>query len=115
MGAKIFWTALNNQLVIDAINKISSRIKAPSISTFEFSSSYTFSRVFFSILFLRELINFSSKGDLGNYIVAIKFGARWFDNNKNYKIIFNKAKLKLATNYLLDYFYFTVGNSTPGK
>ena len=41
-----------------------------------------------------------------------KFGARWIDDKKNCKTVFDKVKLKLAINYTLDKSYFTVENST---
>ena len=53
--------------------------------------------------FLPELINFCFKGGSRNYIAVTKFGARWVDD-KNCKLMFDKAKLKL--------FYFSIGNST---
>ena len=52
-------------------------------------------------------------GHIAYYKIAItKFGARWVDDKKNCKIVFDKVKLDLAINYILDNSYFIVWNST---
>ena len=98
---KTFWTVLNNQLVIDSINKINWRKKARSISTFDFSTVYT-NRNHNKLKFvLQELINFCFKGGSGIYIAVRQCGRKWIDEKNNYNILFNKGNLKLAMTYLL--------------
>ena len=90
---KTFWTVLNNQPVINAINNINSRKKARSFSTFDFSALYTNINHNKLRFVLRELINFCFDEDSGNYIAVTKFGARWVDDKKNYKIVYVKLKI----------------------
>ena len=64
---------------------------------------------------LRILILFTQccfKGGSENYIAVTNFGARSVVDKKNCQVVFDKAKLKLATTYLLDNRCFTVWNST---
>ena len=49
---------------------------------------------------LCKLINFYVKGGSKSYIAVTKFRASWVDD-KNFNIVFEKAKLKLAINFLL--------------
>ena len=111
-GVKNFWAFLNDQPVIDDINKISSIRKAHSVSTVDFSTPYTnIEHVKLEFMF-RELTNFCSNGDSKNCIAARKFRSRLVDNRKKCNIVLDKANLKLAISYLLDDVCFTVGNST---
>ena len=80
---KTFWTVLNNQSMIDAVDEINSSTKAHSISTFDFSSLYYNKNHERLKFILRELMNFCFKGGLENYIAVRKFGARWVDDKKN--------------------------------
>ena len=101
------------QSVFDLCNQQNnSRKKVQSVSTFDFPTLHTNLKHDKLRNVLLELINFCFKGGLGNYIAVTKFGTRWVDDKKNYKIVFDKTKLKLAINYLLDNCYFTIGNST---
>ena len=72
---KTFWTVLNNQPMIVAINKINSRTMTHLISTFDFSSLYNDINHEKLMFILRELMNFC-KGGLENYIAVTKFGDR---------------------------------------
>ena len=55
---------------------------------------------------MRELFNFCITERLENYIAATKLGSRWFNDKKNYNVVFDKTKLKLAMNYLIGNCYF---------
>ena len=57
-GVRTFWSVLNNQPVIDAIDKINSRNKAYSISSFDFLTFYNNINQNKLKFVLRQLINF---------------------------------------------------------
>ena len=83
-GVKSFWPVQNNQPVIDAIKKFSSRNKALSISTYDVSTLF--------------------KGAGEQFIVGTKFDATRTDGKNKFKITFEKASLILAINFLLNNF-----------
>ena len=58
---------------------------------------------------LQTLNKFCFKGALRNYTGVTKFGGRYVDDKKKYKIIFAKAKLRLPINCYLNNCHLTVG------
>ena len=108
-GVKTFWSIQNNQPAINAINKLNSRNRAGSISTFDFSTLYTNIPHHKLKSVMSNLINFCFHGGDKEYIAVTNFGAIWTNDKDKYKINFSKTSLKLAINYLLDNCYFTLG------
>ena len=74
---KSFWTILNNQLVIDTIDKLNGRGKASSISCFDFSTLYTKVLHNKSLMVLNELIHFYFRGEDGEFISLDSHGGKW--------------------------------------
>ena len=83
LGVKIFWSVQNNQSVIDTINKLNSKYKATSFSTFDFSTLYTNTPHYpISICF--------NSGDK-EFTGIIRYGAPWINSQENYSLSFNKT------------------------
>lgn len=73
--------------------------KKTLIATFDFSTRYTkinsktsHKKLKFA---LGELINFHFKVGSENHIAVTKLGPRWVDDEKYYKVLFDKPNLKL--------------------
>ena len=96
-----FWSVKNNPSAIDAIKKISSRIKALSISTYDFSTLYTIIPQNKLKNVMRKLINCCFKVEEEQFIAVTKYGATWTDNKNIFKINFDKTFLKLVINFFL--------------
>ena len=58
-----------------------------------------------------EIINFGFKRDDKFYIGTTKYGAQWVEDKNKCKITFEKSSSKLAINFLLDQYFFSVKNS----
>ena len=91
-GVNSFWTVLNNEPVINQINKLNERNKAETITTFDFSTLYTKIPHNKLVKVLNELTDFCFDGGLGNYIIVDKFGAKWTSSKPNQTnfLLFNK-------------------------
>ena len=109
-GVKSFWPIQDNSSVIKNINKLNTRNRAKSITTFDFSTLYTSIPHDKLKNALREVINFGFKGGDKFYIGINKYGAKWVNDKSSCPVTFDKASLKLAINFLLDQCYFNVGN-----
>lgn len=59
---------------------------------------------------MKELINFCFKDGENNFISVIKFDATGTGNKSKFKMIFDRAFLKLAINFLLNNISFSFGN-----
>ena len=59
---------------------------------------------------MRELINFSFKGSVKQYIAVLEFGGTWTDDKNKFETTFEKASLELAINFLLDNYCFNFGS-----
>ena len=109
-SVKTFWPIQSNQAVLQAIDKINSRNKAVSITTFDFSTLYTNISHHKLKSVMSELINFCFNGGDKEYIGIYRGNGVWTNDQGKYNITFNKKNLKLAINYLLDNCYFTLGS-----
>ena len=92
-----------------ATEKRESRNKALLIATYDFSTFYT--NVSHNKLknVMRDLISFFEDGEK-QVILVTKFGAAWNDNKNKFKIIFDKASLKLAINFIADNYFLKSNN-----
>ena len=90
---KSFWSARNNQPVIDVIKKRNSRNKALSIATYDLPIFYTNIAQNKVKNVMRKLISFSFKGGEETFIAIIKFCQIWASNKSNFKITFAKTFL----------------------
>ena len=59
---------------------------------------------------MRELIKLWFNDGDAVRIGVTKYGAIWTNNQQKYKLLVNETSLKLVINYLLDNYYFTLGN-----
>ena len=109
-GVNTFWPIQNNTKVINSLNKLSSLHKAKTITTFDFSTLYTSIPHDKLKNAMREIINFGFRNEDKFYIGITKYGAKWITDKKKCNIVFDKASLKLAINFLLDQCFFHVGN-----
>ena len=104
-GVNTFWVVQNNKPVVtDAMKLLNKRMKATSVSTFDFSTLY--SKL---LMVLNSLIDFCFDGGECKYITVNNYGARWVNNIKDNVICLNKQQIKDAVAYLLLNCYFTVG------
>ena len=90
---KSFWSARNNQPVIDVIKKLNSRNKALSIATYDLPIFYTNIAQNKVKNVMRKLINFSFKRGEETFIAVIKLCQIWASNKSNFKITFAKTFL----------------------
>ena len=59
---------------------------------------------------MNKLIDFCFDGGECKFIAVTKYGARWVKDRDSFEVWFDKAMLKKAVSYLLDNFFFKVGN-----
>ena len=85
-----FWVVQNNKPVINAMNGLNKRMKATSVSTFDFSTLYTKSPHNKLLMVLNSLIDFCFDGGESKYITVNDYGARWVKNIKENAICLNK-------------------------
>ena len=103
---KSFWSARNNQPVIDVIKKRNCRNKALSIATFDLPILYINIAQNKLKNVVRKLINFSFEGGEKKFIAVIKFCQILASNKSNFKINFAKTFLKMTVNFFLDNYIF---------
>ena len=106
-----FRTEQSNCHRLETINKINSRDKAFPISTFDFSTLYANIPCHKLKFLLRELIKFCLNGREKEFIGISKHDAIWTNNQQKYRFSVDKTSLKLAIDYLLDNWYFTLGST----
>ena len=75
-GVDTFWVVQNNKLVIDAMNGLNKRMKATSVSNFDFSILYTKLPHNKLLMAVNSLIDFCFNGGECNYITVNNYGAR---------------------------------------
>lgn len=105
-----FWTILNNQPVIDALNKLNGRGMATCTSCFDFSTLNTKIPYEKLLKALNELIAFSFKTGEREIISAAGHNAKWGKEKRSRVVVFNKNTSKKDTKYFLQNCYFKVGN-----
>ena len=105
-GVKSFWSARNNQPVINVIKKFNSRNKALSIVTYDLPILYTDIAQNKLKNVVRKLINFSFEGGEETFIAVIKFCQIMASNKNNFKTNFAKTFLKMTVNFFLDNYIF---------
>ena len=103
---KSFWSARNNQRVIDIMKKRNCRNKALSIATFDLPILYINIAQNKLKNVVRKLINFSFEGGEKTFIAVIKFCQILASNKSNFKINFAKTFLKMTVNFFLDNYIF---------
>ena len=108
-GVKTFWVVQNNKPVINSINKLSSKKRGKSMSTFDFSTLYTKIPHEKLIAVLHELIDFCFQGGTKKKVAVTKFGAKWVSSNSKCELTFDKDQVKDAIKYLMENCHFTLG------
>ena len=103
-------TILNNQHVIDALDKLNARGKATSILCFGVSTLYAKIPYDKLLKAFNELIDFCFKGGDGEFIYVDGQRAIWTKHERSGFINFTKSNLKKAAKYLLKKGYFKLGN-----
>ena len=91
------------------MNGLNKRMKATSVSNFDFSILYTKLPHNKLLMAVNSLIDFCFNGGECNYITVNNYGARWVINIKDNVICLNKQQIKDAVAYILLNCYFTVG------
>ena len=108
----LFWVIQNSRPVIDKLNKINSRNKAKSITTYDFSTLYTNIPHNDLIDKLEEVINIAFGGGKSKYIRVNDNRAYWSNHKSNKHTYFNINSLKNCVKHLITENYFSVGNIT---
>ena len=108
-GINSFWVIQNNSSVIDAINKLTKRNAAKSISTFDFSTLYTNIPHDKLIQTLNFVVDFAFKGRTQSKIsINNQNEARWCKSSKHFT--FSITSLKKALEYVIQNCYFSIGS-----
>ena len=105
-----FWVVQNSFPVIDKLSRINCKMKAKSISTFDFSTLYTKIPHDLLIEVLFEIIDFIFKGSVRNRIGFSNKSVYWTTKGVD-KGFFTKETLKTIVEHLITKCYFTVGNT----
>ena len=87
-----FWVVQNNKPVIDAMNGLIKRRKATSVSTFDFSTSYTKLSHNKLLMVLNSLIGFCFDGGESKFITVNNYGARWVKNINDRLYVLTNSK-----------------------
>ena len=95
--------------MLNSINRINSKRRAKSISTFDFSTLYTKIPHDKLIEVMNEMVDFSFQGDSHKVLSVSKSGCRWVYSSPKNSILFNRATAKHAIKYLMDNCFFTCG------
>ena len=122
-GVNSFWTILNNQPVINALNKWSrnGRGKTTSISCFEFSTLHAKIPYDAILNIFTELIVFYFKGGDGEFRFVDGHGAKKTKKRRSEEVDFAKSTLKKAVKYILQkkvwesIFRQIIGTATSAK
>ena len=109
-GIKHFWVVDNNSEVVAALDKISAKGKARSISTFDFSTLYTKIPHDKLIDVLNQLVDFVFNNTDRAFLSVTDTGARWVKDKGRCKRIYEKKKVKDCVKYLIENCFFTIGN-----
>lgn len=110
-GVKSFGVLQNNEPVIKNIRKLNCRSRGKGLSTFDLSTLYTKIPHHKLLSVLNELIDFCFQGGLSKHVVVTKYGAKWVSNPSKHDITFDKAKIKIGLQYLMDNCLFSCGNT----
>ena len=100
-----FWVVENSFPIIEKLNKINTRKKAKSISTFDFSTLYTTLPHHLLIKVLTEIIEFVFKGSIRNKIGFSQFSIYWTSKGTD-KRFFTKQSLIYVVTFLIQNCYF---------
>ena len=109
-GVNTFWVVQSNKPVTVAINKLNTRNRAKSISTFDFSTLYTKLPHKKLESVLHHLIDFCFNGGTKKFLLIDNYGARWVSDVRKNKICWSRQQIKDAVSYLLTNCNFTVGS-----
>ena len=111
-GLKYFWCIDNHQEVIDALDRISNKIKnsAKTISTFDFSTLYTKIPHSKLIEVLCEIVD-STFNDTNRRWISVRTRSAYFvKTNRGTQYKYSKDDVKEALTYLINNAYFRIGN-----
>ena len=95
--------------IVDKLNKINMKKNAKRISTFDFSTLYTTIPHGLLIDALSQIITFVFKSSERNKIGFLHSSIYWTSKGKE-KIFFTETSFIQAVSFLIERFYFTVGN-----
>ena len=109
-GINSFWVIESNKPVIDCLKRLSSRKKAKSLSTFDFSTLYTKIPHDKLLLVLNELVDFCFSGGVKKFVKVSSRNAFWIDVPHERQITFSKDMIKQALHYLMNNCFFAAGN-----
>ena len=109
-GINSFWVIESNKPVIDCLKKLSSRKKAKSLSTFDFSTLYTKIPHDKLLAVLNELVDFCFSGGIKKFVKVHSGRAFWTDVHHERQITFSKDSIKQALHYLMNNCFFSAGN-----
>ena len=107
-GINSFWVIESNKPVIDCLKRLSTRKKAKSLSTFDFSTLYTKIPHDKLLLVLNELVDFCFSGGVKKLVRVCSHSAFWTDAAHQHA--FTKDSIKQALHYLMHNCFFSVGN-----
>ena len=106
---KKFWIVENSFSIVTKLNKINTKKKGKSISTFDFTTSYTKIPHNLVIKVLSEVINFAFKSKTQNRIGFSKTSIYWTSRGWGRRC-FTRQTLIDVILFLITRSYFTIGN-----
>jgi hypothetical protein len=110
-GLKYFWCIDNHQEVVDALERISNKNRAKTITTFDFSTLYTKIPHSKLIEVLCELVDSTFNDTNRRWISVSKRSAKFVKTKKGKCYEYSKEDVKKAVTYLINNAYFRVGNA----
>ena len=112
---KHFWIVKNKDPVIDSLNRLSSKNRAKSIATYDFSTLYTKIPHDKLLSVFKEITDFCFNGCANSKILINDSYARWCHNpeksTNSKKRLWDKGTVNKSLAYLLDNCYFAVGKN----
>ena len=109
-GVTFFWSAINNQFVIGTIKNLNDRKNATSITRYDCSTLST--NIYFGklIRIIKEHIDFCFKGSDVELVIVDRYRDQQINRQKIGAISFIKSSLQSTVKYLLNNYYFKLGN-----
>ena len=109
-GLKQFWPIDSHEDVVKALDKLSNKNKAVSISTFDFSTLYT--KIPHAKLI--EVLHSTAKSvfnDTNRKFVCVSINNAYFVKNKSKYFMFNVDDVNICCKFLVDNAYFRIGDA----
>ena len=104
-GINSFFIIKSNNPIIDNLERLSSRKKAKSLSTFHFSALYTKIPHDKRLAVLNELVDFCFSGGIKRFVKVYSINAFWTNVLNERQITLSKDSIKQTLHYLMNNIY----------